>query len=127
MVLPRPTEWHTPFQALRDLINQSNWMRTVFYHVENTPASRLNASDLAAALSMSVRSLNRRVQRDSPYSCGQLMRRIKLNHVSDELISTTKPVSVVSHELGFSDDTSMRRSFRQVAGMTPKAYREAFG
>ncbi|MCG8393114.1 MAG: AraC family transcriptional regulator [Pseudomonadales bacterium] len=34
---------------------------------------------------------------------------------------------MISDALGFADDTTLRRSFKRVAGMTPGQYRQQFG
>ncbi|MGT2428341.1 helix-turn-helix domain-containing protein [Cupriavidus basilensis] len=51
---------------------------------------------------------------------------IKLNQVSDRLIHTTSPVSVLSAELGFSSDSNMRRMFKELTSLTPLEYRQRF-
>jgi AraC-like DNA-binding protein len=55
------------------------------------------------------------------------LRRIKLNQVSERLIQTSASASTISAALGFSSDSSMRRMFKELTGLTPAEYRQAFG
>lgn len=54
-------------------------------------------------------------------------RLIKRNQISGQLISTNKPIHRVSDEMGFTDDTSLRRSFKRITNMTLGGYRLALG
>lgn len=127
MVLPRPIERNTPFRELPNLMQQSQLLRDIFHWVEGSPYTELRATALAAHLNITPRTLSRRILAITGYSCSRLMRLIKLNQVSDELINTDKPIYAISDEQGFADDTSLRRSFKQITGMTPGEYRRRFG
>lgn len=127
MVLPRPVQQNTPFQELPLLLQQGQWMRRIFLWVEKTPAARLRITELASHMNMTPRTLGRRISAITGYKSAELMRLIKLNQASDQLIGTNKTVDTISENLGFSDDTSLRRSFTKLTGMTPGEYRRAFG
>lgn len=127
MVLPRPEDHHTPLQDVPGLFRQSLWLRDVIRWVERTPAHGLIIDRLAEFMSTSSRTLQRRVLRESGHRCGQLMRLVKLNQVGEQLISTDRPLAAIGDALGFQDEASLRRSFRQVSGMTPGEYRKHFG
>ncbi|MBZ2190352.1 helix-turn-helix domain-containing protein [Alcanivorax sp. JB21] len=124
MVLPRPEGKQTPLQDVPTLIQRGGWLRTLIQHIETMPATELDTAKLATAMNTSPRTLQRRVLEKSGYSCGKLMRLVKMNQVGEQLISTERPVAVIAHGLGFADEASLRRSFRQVAGMTPGQYRK---
>ncbi|MFC4258841.1 GlxA family transcriptional regulator [Marinobacter lacisalsi] len=126
MVLPRPEGRHTPLQDVPGLLHHGGWMRTLVQTIEGIPAGELDTARLAAAMNTSARTLQRRVLRESGYRCGELMRLVKLNQVGEQLITTDNPLAVIGHVLGFPDEASLRRSFRQVTGMTPGGYREHF-
>ena len=127
MVLPRPVERNTPFQALPALIQQNQFLRDVFHWVEKCPYTELKASLLAEHLNTTPRTLSRKIISMTGYKSARLLRLIKLNQVSDQLISTNKSIDTISIQLGFSDNTSLRRSFKQITGMTPGEYRRVFG
>lgn len=126
MVLPRPEGRHTPLQEVPGLVQRGGWMRTLIQTIEGTPAGELDTARLATAMKTSARTLQRRVLRESGYRCGKLMRLVKLNQVGEQLITTDHGLAVIGDALGFPDEASLRRSFRQVAGMTPGDYREHF-
>ncbi|MEP1895023.1 MAG: helix-turn-helix domain-containing protein [Alloalcanivorax venustensis] len=126
MVLPRPAPANTPFQTLTALLQRGPLLRRLAQWVEATPASQLTVERLAAHLNLSPRTLARRVKADTGDSAASLMRRIKLNQVSDRLLTTTEPVSQISDRLGFSDDTGLRRQFKKATGLTPGEYRQRF-
>lgn len=124
MMLPRPQGRQTPLQDVPELVQRSNWLRRLIQQIESTPAADLAISPLASAMNTSARTLQRRVVQESDYRCGQLMRLVKINQVGEQLISTSKPLATIGHALGFTDEASLRRSFRQVSGVTPGAYRK---
>lgn len=127
MVLPRPGEQHTPFQTLTFLLQQGPLMRRIAAWVERTPARALNTTSLAEHLNLSPRTLARRVTAATGEPCGQLMRLIKLNQVSDRLLTTTLPLGSISDDLGYADTTGLRRAFKRATGLTPAEYRRRFG
>lgn len=119
MVLPRPIERNTPFQELPELIQQNPFIREVFHWVEQTPYTRLKTNALSEHLHITPRTLSRRIVSMTGYNCAQFLRLIKLNQISEQLISTSKSIYRISEELGFADDTSLRRSFKRITKMTP--------
>ncbi|SHE67038.1 transcriptional regulator, AraC family with amidase-like domain [Microbulbifer donghaiensis] len=127
MVLPRPLERNTPFRELPQLMQQNTFLRDVFYWVEQASYTEMTATALAEHLKTTPRTLSRKIATMTGHSCSRLLRLIKLNQVSDLLISTGKSIYAISDELGFADDTSLRRSFKQITGMTPGEYRRRFG
>lgn len=127
MVLPRPIERNTPFQELPNLMQKNTFLRDIFHWVEQSAYTELKATALAEHLNTTPRTLSRKVVSMTGYNSARLLRLIKLNQVSDQLISTKKSIYSISDELGFADDTSLRRSFKQITGMTPGEYRRVFG
>lgn len=126
MMLPRPEGRQTPLQDVPALLQRGGWLRTLIQTIERMPAIDLDTTQLAMAMNSSTRTLQRRVLKESGYRCGELMRLVKLNQVGEQLITTDRPLAVIGDALGFPDEASLRRSFRQMAGMTPGDYREHF-
>ena len=127
MVLPRPMQAHGAFQSI-SLIGQSDRMlRKLHSLVEELPANDITVQRLAKELNTSERTLARRVATETGYPVAAHARRIKLNQVSERLISTSIPASTISAELGFSSDSSMRRMFKKITALTPSEYRLKFG
>ncbi len=127
MVLPRPGRHHTPFQTLTALLQQSPLIRRLVHWVEATPATDLTLPRAAAHLHLTERTLARRLKTETGDSAAHLIRLIKFNQVSDRLLTSTDPVGRISDLLGFADDTTLRRGFKRLTGLTPAAYRRRYG
>jgi AraC-like DNA-binding protein len=76
---------------------------------------------------VSVRTLARLVDRASGMGAGEWLRLVKLSQAAEILRSTRSPIKVVSEGLGFGSEASLYRAFRLATGLTPSAYRQAFG
>lgn len=127
LVLPRP-EAETPvFRSLGLMAQRDPLLRRLQLLVEQWPARQLGVQPLAEALSISARTLARRVQALTGMAVAEQVRLIKLNQAGERLILTAEPIARISEALGYADESSFRRSFKQVTGYTPAAYRQQFG
>lgn len=126
MVLPRPERSHHAFSTMNLMEQSDPLLRKLYAAAEQTPASGMTVSRMAAALNTTERTLARKVQAATGLPAATYLRRIKLNQASERLIHTSAPVNAISDELGFSSDSSMRRMFRDLTSMTPAEYRQAF-
>ncbi|RUO25554.1 hypothetical protein CWE09_02130 [Aliidiomarina minuta] len=124
MVLPRPEGRETPLQEVPMLLQRSSWVRSLIQLIEVTSPENLAIVHLAEALNIAPRTLQRRTLKETGISCGKLMRLVKMNQVGEQLITTDRSVAMIASAIGFRDEASLRRSFRQVVGMTPGAYRK---
>jgi len=127
MVLPRPERTHQVFAGISLVDKPDRLLQKLHAVTEQLPASELSVRRLAQALHMTERTLARKVSAATGTSVADHARRIKLNQVSERLIYTSAPASTISAELGFSSDPGMRRMFKDLTGMTPTQYRQAFG
>jgi len=127
MVLPRPEEkTHHAFHTL-DLIEQRDGMlRKLHLAVEGLPASAATVARLATEMHTTERTLARKVLAASGMPAAAYIRRIKLRQVSERLIYTKASAGTISIELGFSSDSGMRRTFKDLTGLTPTQYRTNF-
>jgi len=127
MVLPRPEErTHIAFHMI-DLIEQKDSMlRKLHLAVEQLPASEATLARLAGLLHTSERTLARKVLAASGVPAAAYIRRIKLKQVSERLVYTRASATTISIELGFSSDSGMRRTFKDLTGLTPAQYRLNF-
>lgn len=126
MVLPRPEPAAPVFRTL-GLAQQSDpLLRRLQLLVERHPARVLVAERLAEELAVSARTLARKVKALTGQALAEHVRLIKLNQAGERLILTSESVAQVSEALGFADESSFRRTFKQVTGMTPLVYRQRF-
>ncbi|MEK9816202.1 MAG: helix-turn-helix domain-containing protein [Limnobacter sp.] len=47
--------------------------------------------------------------------------------MSEQLIWTSVPVNTISDELGYSNESNLRRQFKQTTRLSPVQYRKKFG
>ena len=85
------------------------------------PEHPWKAGDLAAALGMSVRTLERKFKEwgTTPH---QWILRERLLMAQSLLISTTMRIDSIAHAVGFSDTDLMRRHFLRLFCMTPRQF-----
>ncbi len=126
MVLARPEPAFPAFQAL-DLIEQSEpLLRSLTQLIERAPMHGCNINQLAGELRLSERTLTRKVRAASGTSPGAFVRLVKLKQASGELTNTRASVAQIATKLGFADESSFRRTFKQVLGIAPAKFRERF-
>jgi transcriptional regulator GlxA family with amidase domain len=126
MVLPRPEPATSVFRSIGLLENADPLLRRLHLLVERLPAQQLGVQRLADELAISARTLARKVQALTGNAVSEQVRLIKLNQAGERLTMTTDSISRISAALGYSDESSFRRTFKQVTGMTPVAYRQEF-
>lgn len=126
MHAPQRDATHAVFAEM-DLVQQGDaFMQQLFLIAQQLPATRLTVSSVADALSTTERTLARRIGAATGLPAASYLRRIKLHQVSERLIRSSTPASAISAALGFSTESSMRRMFRDLTGLTPVEYRERY-
>jgi len=126
MVLPRP-EPAVPVFSTISLIEQADpLLRRLHLLVEKRPAQELGVQLLADELAVTARTLARKIKALTGHAVADHVRLIKLNQAGERLILTGDSISRISDSLGFSDESSFRRTFKRVTGLTPVAYRQQF-
>lgn len=78
--------------------------------------------EVAASLSMGVRTLQRRLARDS-LTYRELVERCRRQLAEDQLRATAVSVAEISQRLGYSDPAHFVRAFRRWTGRTPTGFR----
>lgn len=126
MVLPRPEPTTSVFRAIGLLENADPLLRRLHLLVERLPAQQLSVQRLADELAVSARTLARKVQALTGNAVSDQVRLIKFNQAAERLTMTTDSIGRISGALGYSDESSFRRTFKQVTGMTPATYRQQF-
>lgn len=127
LMLPRPPASHPAFRPVELMGQQAPEVRRLLVYVQSIPASELSLDQAAEHLAMSPRTLSRRIEAHTGLSAGAWLRLVKLHQVSDALTTSMAPLKVIGEQLGYLNESSLHRAFRQVTGMTPVRYRQAFG
>ena len=126
MILPRPQNSVDVFQSIGMMQQQHSLLRRLQLVVEQLPATQLNSSLLAAELTMTSTTLSRKVKSLSGYTLAHYVRLIKLNQASQLLLYSDLSLLQICDRLGYSDESSFRRTFRQVSGYSPREYQQQF-
>lgn len=126
MVLPRPEPAAAVFSAISLMEQADPLLRRLHLLVEKRPAQQLNVQQLADELAVTARTLARRIKALTGHALADHVRLIKLNQAGERLILTSDSVALISDSLGFGDESSFRRTFKRVTGLTPVAYRQQF-
>lgn len=79
---------------------------------------------LAAALGTSVRQLNRAFLDHVGTSPAPFWRNLRLEHARWRLLNSSRTITEISYECGFSDASHFSRWFRKTYGETPASYRD---
>jgi AraC-like DNA-binding protein len=87
------------------------------------PGRARSAEQVAALLHMSTRTLHRQLK-DEGASLQRLKDETRRDRASDLLFRTEKPVKQVAAAVGFRNEKSFIRAFRQWTGRTPADFRE---
>ena len=86
------------------------------------PEHGRNAEDLAAWLNLSPRTLHRQLQEEGA-SLQQLKDSVRQQRARELLLRTRKPLKQVAAEVGFSNEKSFIRAFKNWTNTTPEAFR----
>jgi AraC-like DNA-binding protein len=88
------------------------------------PERTHSAEALAQWLHVSARTLHRQLKEEGA-SLQQLKDEVRLERAKDLLYRTGKPLKQVAAAVGFRNEKSFARAFRQWAGMAPGEFRES--
>jgi AraC-like DNA-binding protein len=90
---------------------------------ELLPAGRVSVQEVAQALHMSVRSLQRKLA-DKDTSFAHLLEDTRRELSRQYLSNSRLSVSEITYLLGFSDPANFTRAFRRWTGVSPSLYRQ---
>ncbi len=127
LMLPIPRRRHAAFQSVEMMMLDDPAMRALLRWAQRTPAQDVTLAMAAQQSNTSVRTLCRQVQRATGMAAGDWLRRAKLAQAAEALGTTRSPVKTISERLGFGSEASLYRAFRVATGLTPSAYRLAYG
>jgi AraC-like DNA-binding protein len=90
------------------------------------PGEAHTAQALAGLLHVSTRTLHRQLK-DEGASLQQLKDEVRLERARDLLLRTRQPLKQVAAAVGFRNEKSFARAFRQKMGVAPGAFRSGAG
>ena len=90
------------------------------YEIENP------VEQLAQRSGLNARTFARRFQAATGYTPMDYVQALRIEEAKQELERDQRPIEDVAAIVGYRDDTSFRRVFKQRVGLTPAAYRKKF-
>lgn len=90
---------------------------------ENLSATTTVAA-MAEAAKMSAYQFDRRMKRVFGISAGEWLLKARLSVARNRLIETDLPIAAIALEVGYADQSSFSRQFRQTIGLPPLAFRK---
>ncbi len=111
----------TVLQYRRDRLLVQQVRQTLTAH----PDQALNADGVAALLNISARTLHRQLKEEGA-SLQQLKDEVRCERVKDLLNRSTRPVKQVAAAVGFTNEKSFTRAFREWTGVSPGEFRKGF-
>jgi LacI family transcriptional regulator len=96
-------------------------------YIRDHPRESLAVTDVARAVGLSRRVLERRFRRELNSSVLAEIRRVRTDQIARQLLETHLPVSDIAESMGFVDAQHFARYFRAGKQLSPLAYRKRFG
>ncbi|PRC94712.1 GlxA family transcriptional regulator [Solimicrobium silvestre] len=97
-----------------------NWLRPRIHE-------QIDVDRMSDAISLSSRSLHRRLQQEAGLSPAQLLSRVRMEVACKLLESGSHSIKKIAEKSGFGTEYNLRRSFAKNLGVLPTEYRERFG
>jgi AraC-like DNA-binding protein len=92
-------------------------------HIHQHYAEGLRLEDLAAMAGLSGGQFERRMKKVFQLSPGQYVMKVRIQAAAEALAESARPIAAIADEVGFCDQAALNRHFKQVAGLSPAAYR----
>jgi len=113
------TELLAQYEDSRTITKLIAWLKPRLHKV-------IGIEEMAAALSLSSRTLHRRVQEEAKISPVQLLRKLRLEKACDLLASGRHSFKDIARKTGFASEYNLRRTFRLQLGVLPSEYQARF-
>lgn len=98
----------------------ANWLKPHLHR-------RIDVGAMAAAMSMSTRTLHRRLHQEIHVSPSTLLTRMRVEAACRMLEAASQSVKQVARKSGFGSEYNLRRAFAAYLGVLPSEYRTRFG
>lgn len=94
--------------------------------IENNYEKTIRVDELAKKLAVSRRTLERRFKKATSNTVTEYVQRVKVEAAKKDLETSSKNVTEVMYDVGYSDTKSFRNLFRRITGLTPIEYRNKY-
>lgn len=94
--------------------------------IEKNYTERITVDGLATMLAVGRRSLERRFKKATSNTVNEYIQRVKIEAAKKSFETTSKNISEIMYEIGYSDSKAFRSTFRKITGLSPVAYRNKY-
>lgn len=81
------------------------------------------SEEFAAALGMSLRTLQRKLKAVAGFSTGGFIAEYRMKHAAELLVKSSKTVTEIAFDVGYDESSSFSRVFKKHFGISPSEYR----
>ena len=99
-------------------------MRQIVKYVGENRQNHVSLSELAEELFTATSTLSRLFQKQTGMKFAEFVNRVRIHFAAEDLLTTSKTVTKIAVDNGFSNAPVMNRVFRQYYQCTPVEYRE---
>jgi AraC family transcriptional regulator len=103
------------------------WLRRAADLLHASAGASVEMADIAAEVNVSPVHLARSFKEHFGSTMSEYLRRLRVERAREQLLSSSKPLSQIAVEAGFADQAHFTRTFKQLVGATPGAYRRSTG
>jgi len=115
------------YKFIDNVSDNPNWFghfTKVINHIHTHYASKLSIDELAKLSHLSESQLTRRFRKLFGVSPHEYIMRVRVDAARTLLEETRRTISDIALEVGFTDHSHFIRTFKQIRGITPTAYRK---
>ncbi len=110
---------HPPAETRDDLTSLQKVIKYIRSHVHEP----LRLPQMAEMAELSVYQFDQRIRSLFHISAGQFITQTRIEKARNLLKCTDQSIANVAFDCGYSDQSAFTRQFKQITGVTPKAYR----
>lgn len=99
-------------------------MRQIVKYVDENRQNHVSLSELADEMFTATSTLSRLFQKQTGMKFAEFVNRVRIYFAAEDLMTTSKAVTKIAVDNGFSNASVMNRVFRQYYQCTPVEYRE---
>ncbi len=99
------------------------WLRRVKQQLESEFRNRLTLTELAAEVAVHPVHLSRSFRKFSGCGVGEYLRRLRVRHACELMLSSELSLADISFDTGFADQSHFTRACHAIAGVSPGALR----
>lgn len=98
-------------------------LNRVIFYIDEHKKEQLSLSDVANAIGYNEKYLSRFINKASGLNFSTLLATLRMDDARTMLVETNKTMLDIAMDCGFGSERTFYRCFNELAGMSPKAYR----